>query len=141
VPFSPEEDKKLSGLVARLGADNWPAVTARMPRRTLRQCRERYVNYLAPGLNTRAWTPEEDQLLLETQHEIGPLWTAMQGLFPNRTDSMLKNRFHVLKRKRQADRTIVRPETVFNEELLAGDMWENWEMEMPASIAGRGFFE
>ncbi len=41
-----------------------------MPRRTDKQCRERYANVLDPELRLYAeWTPEEDKLLLRAVKE------------------------------------------------------------------------
>jgi hypothetical protein len=70
-----------------------------MPDRTARQCKERWINYLSPALNTAAWTPEEDRLLLEKQRDYGSKWAQIAKFFPNRTDGMVKNRFNRLQRR------------------------------------------
>jgi hypothetical protein len=97
--FSPEEDAQLRELVAEHGANSWRVVAKSMSERNSRQCRERWLNYLNPALNTNAWTPQEDALLEGAHAAIGPRWVYLTTFFPTRTDAMLKNRFQVLQRK------------------------------------------
>jgi hypothetical protein len=99
--FTLEEDLKLRQLVTEHGLDAWRAIAQSMPGRSSRQCRERWLNYLHPYLNTRPWTIAEDQLLEQTYEAIGPRWVYMTKLFPNRTDGMIKNRMMALLRKNQ----------------------------------------
>jgi hypothetical protein len=106
--FSPEEDEQLRTLVAMFGEENWHAVAARMPNRNARQCRERWGNYLLPTLNTADWTSEEDRLLVEKCAEFGTKWVRIAAFFPNRTDVMIKNRFHVLQRRETRDEELQR---------------------------------
>lgn len=58
-----------------------------------RQCRDRYMNYLAPGFIISEWTKEEDILLAQKYIEFGPHWTIIQRFFPTRTTNAIKNRF------------------------------------------------
>jgi hypothetical protein len=97
--FSADEDTKLRTLVSAFGSQDWYAISLRMPGRTSRQCKERWVNYLSPTLNTAPWTAEEDQLLLQKQREFGSRWAQIAKCFKNRTDGMVKNRFNRLQRR------------------------------------------
>jgi hypothetical protein len=99
--FSPDEDFKLCQLVNEHGPNAWRVVAKFLPGRNSRQCRERWLNYLNPGLNSNPWTAAEDALLEQTYTAIGPRWVYMMRFFPNRTDAMIKNRFQVLQRKAQ----------------------------------------
>jgi hypothetical protein len=101
--FSPEDDARLRELVAEHGANSWRAIAKLMPDRNSRQCRERWLNYLNPSLNTNAWTPDEDGLLERAHAAVGPRWVYLTKFFPTRTDAMLKNRFQVLQRKHTRD--------------------------------------
>jgi hypothetical protein len=101
--FSIAEDDQLRSLVSHFGVHNWHAISTRMPGRNARQCRERWVNYLSPTLNTSTWSPEEDQLLIEKHAEFGTRWVQIAQSFPHRTDGMVKNRFHVLQRREARD--------------------------------------
>lgn len=97
--FSEEEDSRLRELVSEHGENSWIQIASLMPGRNSRQCRERWLNYLTPKLNTNTWTAEEDSLLLEKQKELGTSWVRISKFFEGRTDQMCKNRFFLLQRK------------------------------------------
>jgi hypothetical protein len=99
--FSPQEDGRLLRLVEEHGANCWRLIAKRMDNRNSRQCRERWLNYLNPALNTQPWTEAEDALLEQKYAQMGPRWVFMMRFFPNRTDAMVKNRFQILQRRSQ----------------------------------------
>ena len=99
--FSPEEDEKLVQLVTSTPTMNWKQISAIMGNRSARQCRERYNNYLAPGINHDPWTKEEDILLLQKFAECGPQWAFMTQFFDRRSCVSLKN--HYAKLANQSD--------------------------------------
>ena len=94
--FTPEEDLRLRQLVAELGTKAWKKVSARMPDRSTRQCRERYNNYLSPLLKNDPWTSEEDKLLEEKVKEMGQKWSIIAHFFNGRSDVNVKNRYALL---------------------------------------------
>ena len=98
--FERYEDEKLKRLVAKFGTDNWNAIAKKMRDRSVRQCRERWLNYLDPNLNKSEWTEEEDKLLYEKFEEIGRKWKIIASFFKNRTDINVKNRWLMLERHR-----------------------------------------
>jgi hypothetical protein len=126
--FTAVEDARLRELVAEHGASSWRAVAKLMPGRTTRQCRERWINYLDPALNTNAWTSDEDALLERTYAAIGPRWVCLTQFFPTRTDAMLKNRFQVLQRKHRqtAAGTPQSPDACAPIGLWLGNNSKNW---------------
>jgi hypothetical protein len=95
------EDILLRTLVTDLGENNWAGVAAEMRNRNPRQCRERWFNYLSPNIRNLPWTELEDAILLNKVKEHGPAWHRIAPCFPRRTDINIKNRYHVLTRKRQ----------------------------------------
>lgn len=97
--FTAEDDDRLKELVAEYGDNAWLKIAELMPGRNSRQCRERWMNYLSPSLNTQEWTTEEDTLLIQKQKELGTSWVRISKFFEGRTDQMCKNRFFMLKRK------------------------------------------
>jgi hypothetical protein len=49
--WSPEEHTKLDFLVKKWGSEkNWAKVAEEMPNRTGKQCRERWLNHMKPGI-------------------------------------------------------------------------------------------
>jgi hypothetical protein len=99
--FTLVEDELLRSLVERCGTADWSVISEKMCGRNPRQCKERWMNYLSPEINGAGWTREEDFLLIQKQHELGSKWVKIAKFFPNRTDSMVKNRFNRLKRRDQ----------------------------------------
>jgi hypothetical protein len=96
--FSPAEDEQLRLAIETYGISDWNAVANAVEGKNARQCKERWLNYLAPELNMSAWTREDDVLLLRAYQELGNKWVQIAKRFQNRTDSMVKNRFNKLQR-------------------------------------------
>jgi hypothetical protein len=92
--FTPEEDSQLRVLVDKIGTKTWDEIAQFLPDRTARQCRDRYQNYLVGSLVTRPWTPEEDALLIEKFHQMGPKWVAIGKLLSGRSGNNVKNRWY-----------------------------------------------
>jgi hypothetical protein len=114
--FSYADDQKLRSLVDSVdNVDNvdWNAVADEMDGKNPRQCRERWINYLAPDLNTEPWTTDEDALLVDKYRELGSRWVQIAYFFPNRTDCMVKNRFHKLWCRERKNLGVIGPPTKF----------------------------
>jgi len=111
--FTPVEDEKLRKLVSIHGVANWSAVALELPGRSARQCRDRYSNYLDPGLNTNNWKPEEDHQLLEKYMSIGPHWRVLKDYFPFRSINSVRNRVLRLIRKGSSPQEVPSPTDKF----------------------------
>lgn len=96
--FTKEEDQMIVSLVKIYGTSSWVNVSKCLVNRTSRQCRERWKYYLAPGIRNDPWTEEEDEMLKQCVKEFGPKWARISGLFENRTDTNIKNRWVLLQR-------------------------------------------
>ena len=94
--FTKSEDEIIISLVKIYGDHNWEEIVKRLPKRTTRQCRERWLYHLNPSLNSLPWTQEEDQLLLKLHKKYGSRWTQLSHYFNGRPNCSLKNRFFVL---------------------------------------------
>ena len=97
--FTKEEDEMLIKAVASCGKLNWRKISLMLPSRNARQCKDRWENYLDPNLNKTPFTIEEDMLLLEKHQEYGPKWVMISKFFNNRSDTSIKSRYLVLKRR------------------------------------------
>jgi hypothetical protein len=97
--FSWQEDESLTVLVQTYGADNWQEIAKNMPERNMRQCRDRWLNYLSPEINNSPWTAKEDQLLISKVQELGAVWKFIATFFNARTDINVKNRWHLIQRR------------------------------------------
>jgi hypothetical protein len=95
--YDKREDERLRLLVHQYGTDDWSRIALFMCERTARQCRERWRNFLHPGLVNGPWTPEEDRLLIELYHQHGPNWGIMHRIhFPTRSNNNIKNHWAIL---------------------------------------------
>lgn len=99
--FSAEEDAKLVQLQQQ--QLNWNEISRQIGNRSPRQCRERFQNYLDPDLNKSTWTPDEDNLLLLKESEMGKKWKKMMPYFQNRSNVNIKNRFTTLQNRIRAN--------------------------------------
>jgi hypothetical protein len=99
--FTHEEDLCLVALVEKYGTKNWPIVAQAMATRNIRQCRERWTNYLHPYLRTGSWTAEEDQRLEEKFAEYGTKWNKISKFFIHRAPLSLRNRHMALVRRQR----------------------------------------
>jgi hypothetical protein len=95
----PEEDDQLRKLVAVHGED-WSTISVHMPERTGRQCHERWLHYLSPGIIDAPWTHEEEAIIEAKVKEYGQQWKFIERYLPGRRDSHIKNHYKVLLRRR-----------------------------------------
>ncbi|EAY04926.1 Myb-like DNA-binding domain containing protein [Trichomonas vaginalis G3] len=97
--FSKDEDQKLTELVEQYGQRNWNFIANKLPGRTARQVRERWINYLSPNVSHEQFTQEEDELLEKLMDQYGTKWSKIAEFFPKRTDVLLKNHGALIKRQ------------------------------------------
>lgn len=98
--FTDKEDEQIKKLVLEYGEHDWKTISDNLGTRTPRQCRERYRNYLMPGIVNGPWTVDDDMLLYSKYLEIGPHWTIISQFFPSRSEINIKNRWAALSNKR-----------------------------------------
>ena len=97
--FCKEEDEMILRLVQKYGTLNWKQIACHLKNRTARQIRERYENFIAPGINKLPWIQAGDDLLIQLHNCLGGQWKLMSLYFNNRPPVSLKNRYNALKRK------------------------------------------
>ncbi|EAX86688.1 Myb-like DNA-binding domain containing protein [Trichomonas vaginalis G3] len=100
--FTKKEDEKLIKLVKfypKRKDINWKFISQQMGNRTVRQCKERFFNYLDNKINRSEFSPEENLFILQKVNEIGKKWTKISSLMKNRTDVAVKSQYKKLMRR------------------------------------------
>ena len=115
--FTPAEDAKLKALVKFIGVGSWNKVAEYMGTRNARQCRDRYKNYLAPNLNIKPWTLEDDEKLNRLIETMGKKWSLVAKEFPGRTDINIKSRYALLQRQLARDQQLNSKQCISFDEL------------------------
>lgn len=105
--WTESEDRQLLELVKEFGPRKWSLIAEKLNSgRTGKQCRERYLNSLAPDINKNAWTPEEDAIIMSMHESCGNQWSKISKMLKGRTPNAIKNRWNsTLKRKCGIKRT------------------------------------
>ena len=102
--WTADENELLLKAVALYGR-KWTKVATLVPGRTDVQCRERYMNVLAPEVkNVGPFSPEEDQILREsvaknTKQDGKVRWSGVAKDLPGRTDRQVSKRWNVISRR------------------------------------------
>ena len=111
-----EEDNLILSLIEKHGT-SWSKISKIVKTRNGKQIRDRYMNVLAPNINKKKFTPEEDFLLIQLYEKYGPKWATIRNFFKNRTTDMIKNRFHSYLKKRYDDYNNQRININFNKDM------------------------
>lgn len=81
----------------------WEMVSKKMHRHSFskssKQCRERWIQQLNPGLSKEKWSETENRDLLSVYKDKGNHWKEISTNFKGRTDNATKNQFFSLLRK------------------------------------------
>ena len=104
--WTPDEDAMLLRLVQRYNTTRtkrWTYVAKVLGTgRIGKQCRDRYLNHIGPGVVKTPWTPEEDELVIAAQQRLGNSWTRIAEFIGNgRPPNGIKNRWNSCLRFRQ----------------------------------------
>jgi hypothetical protein len=98
--FTVSEDARLQHLVQGCAVPDWIFIASLMPGRNIRQCRERWLNYLSPEIASAPWTAEEEHCLEQKVFELGTKWQIIAQFLPRRSTNQI--RYHWISKCRNA---------------------------------------
>lgn len=77
-PWTPSEDAILVEYVKKHGEGNWNSVHKNSGLyRCGKSCRLRWANHLRPNLKKGAFSPEEEQIIIDLHSKLGNKWARM----------------------------------------------------------------
>ncbi|TCD71353.1 hypothetical protein EIP91_011124 [Steccherinum ochraceum] len=101
--WTEQEDLQLRRAVEVFG-HAWSDVCTFVAGRTSDQCRDRWQDFLNPTVTRTKWTEAEDQALYNAIEQVGEgKWKEVSRLMNGRTDSMCRNRYVTLMKRKQKD--------------------------------------
>jgi hypothetical protein len=92
------EDRILLDVIAKHGTENWSFIAQFIHGRTGKQCRERWMNQLAPCLRKESWSSDEDATLFSAHARFGNAWATIAQFLPGRSYNHIKNRWSWIRR-------------------------------------------
>lgn len=113
--FTAKEDQIIQHFVNIIGSHKWEFIAKFVPGRSAKQCRDRYMNNLKPGLMKVEWDENEDKQLIDLYTKYGPKWSLFCKYLKNRNRTCIKSRFLFLQ-KHQLNKS--HKKNIENEQLL-----------------------
>jgi len=107
--FTPEEDSVLIKLVQKHG-ESWLKISEIM-KRTQRQVRERFNDYLQYQKCRSPWSKEDDNEVIQYVFTFGYNWKAIAQLIDGRSPLSIKSRWKYLERKQNTEKVVSTPNT------------------------------
>lgn len=122
--------------VAQFGDHKWSTIALLLPGiiklfykqkigRNSKQCRDHYINQLAPNIVKGSWTSDEDKKILECSKMYGTSWTKIRSQLPHRSELDIKNRYNKLIRELIDRGRMLNAEEVIKEVLENPKVYEN----------------
>lgn len=99
--WSKEEDDLLRSAVAQSEDPIcWEHLSKKVPGRSPKQCRERWLFRLSPQVSKLPFEKWEDELIVIERLRLGNHWTLIAQKLPGRTSCAVKNRWYTVLRER-----------------------------------------
>ncbi|OIV98972.1 hypothetical protein TanjilG_29375 [Lupinus angustifolius] len=109
--WSPEEDEKLIRHMLTNGQGCWSDIARNAGLlRCGKSCRLRWINYLRPDLKRGAFSPQEEDLIIQLHSLLGNRWSKIAAHLSRRTDNEIKNFWNsTLKKKMKMNTSTTSP--------------------------------
>lgn len=71
------EDEILKAAVMKYGKTEWARIASLLPRKTPKQCKARWEEWLDPRIKKTEWTREEDEKLMHLAKVLSGQWRTI----------------------------------------------------------------
>jgi hypothetical protein len=102
VPWTDFTDNILRARVAEVGARKRVLIASGVPGKGGKQCRDRWLNHLMPGIIRGPFSEAEKTLFDELVERCGRRWSVIAKFMSGRTDNDIKNYYYSSKRAQAA---------------------------------------
>ena len=101
--WTKEEDRRLIFAVFMFGDDAWAKIAQFVsPNRTRSTCLNRWLRVLDPKINKGAWTPQEEEKLIQLVNKYGTnCWSKIASIFGSRNDVQCRYRYSQIEKKKK----------------------------------------
>lgn len=128
------EDKILMEWIRQHGPNKWTECSKNIRGRCGKQCRERWVNILNPGVKKGNWTEGEQHQIFESLKKYFTSWSLMAKELEGRTENSIKNYFYSSVRRLKSNNIINYLKVVYAE----APMMEGSTQEREYSVCLKG---
>jgi len=85
------EDEILKAAVMKYGLNNWPRVSSLLIRKTAKQCKARWYEWLDPSVKKTEWTKDEDEKLLHLAKLFPMQWRTIAPIVGRTANQCLEH--------------------------------------------------
>lgn len=78
-----QQDEILKAAVMKYGLNQWARISSLMVRKSAKQCKARWYEWLDPSIKKTEWTKEEDEKLLHLAKLMPTQWRTMRHHRPH----------------------------------------------------------
>lgn len=89
------EDEILKAAVMKYGKNQWPRIASLLVRKSAKQCKSRWFEWLDPSIKKTEWTQEEEEKLIHLQRIMPTAWRTIAPMI-GRTASQCIEHFEAL---------------------------------------------
>lgn len=104
--WTESEDKILMEWIKQHGPNKWTECSKNIRGRCGKQCRERWVNILNPGVKKGNWVEAEQHQIFESLKKYFTSWSLMAKELEGRTENSIKNYFYSSVRRLKSNNII-----------------------------------
>jgi hypothetical protein len=96
--WSKTDDEKLSNILKKHKTKDWEVIASEFGQgKTSKECQERWIRYLKPGVRKGQWTDQEDRIVMETvknsKEQPFTRWSDLAQKLPGRVGKQIRDRW------------------------------------------------